>query len=257
MKDLNDFVTDSTLTAADFVIPMSEVQNVVEDTGQTLSAGDLNQLGKGIANYVANGTFTTDSGAADAYVLTEIGSKQSPTAYTDGMNINFVSGNDNTGASTVNAYGLGVKNIKLSGGANPAAGDISGRTELVYDSGNGWFELMNPKVTDALQLATAWVVFDGTGTAAILDSYNISGIVDNGVGDYSLTFSNTTSSSNYVTVGYSERPGGVVFGVPVRSAYFRNRATSGFDILTSSADTSAQTVAEDSDYVCALIFGGQ
>lgn len=144
MKDLNDFVTGNTLTAADFVIPMSEVQNVVEGTGQTLSAGDLDQLGKGIANYVANGDFYTDSGAAGAYVLTEIGSKQAPTAYTDGMRVRFEAANANTGASTVNVAGLGVKNIKLSGGTDPAAGDISGRTELVYDASNGWFELLDP-----------------------------------------------------------------------------------------------------------------
>ena len=143
MKDLNNFITGGTLTAADFVIPMSELQNVVEGTGQTLSAGDLDQLGKGIADYVANGDFYTDSGSADAYVLTEIGSKQAPTAYTNGMRVRCEVANANTGASTVNVAGLGVKNIRLPSGSSPGAGDINGRTELIYDSANNRFELQN------------------------------------------------------------------------------------------------------------------
>lgn len=144
MEDLNNYVTGGTLTAAKFIQPMSEMQSVIENTGQALSAGDLNQLGKGIADYVANGDFNTDSGSANTYVLTKIGSKQSPTAYTDGMKVSFIAGNANTSASTVNHNSLGVKNIKLSGGADPAADDIKGRTELVYDLANDWFELVSP-----------------------------------------------------------------------------------------------------------------
>ena len=142
MEDLNDKVTGGTLTAAEWNQVPSEIQNVIEGLGITLSSGDLNQLGKAIAGYVANGTFYTDSGAADAYVLTTIGSKQSITAYTDGLKINFLAANPNTGASTVNVAGLGVKNIKLSGGTDPAAGDITARTEAVFDLANDRFELI-------------------------------------------------------------------------------------------------------------------
>ena len=122
---------------------MSEVQNVVEDSGQTLSAADLNQLGKAIADYVGNGDFYTDSGAADAYVLTVIGSKQSPTAYTDGMNIAFSIGNTNTGASTVNVAGLGVKNLSGSSGSALSAGDLTSGDVMNfrYDDGSGEFRL--------------------------------------------------------------------------------------------------------------------
>ena len=44
----------------------SEIQNIIETFGIALSSGDLNQLGKAISGYIANGTFYTDSGAADA-----------------------------------------------------------------------------------------------------------------------------------------------------------------------------------------------
>ena len=142
MKDLNNFTTGDTLTAADFVIPMSEVQNVVEGTGQTLSAGDLNQLGKAIADYVSNGNFYTDSGTANSYVLSPLGSKQSPTSYEDGMTIVFVGGNFNTSASTVNVGGLGVKNLKKSDSSTDlVSGDVRDdvKNTFIYDSTSGNF----------------------------------------------------------------------------------------------------------------------
>lgn len=45
--------------------------------------------------------------------------------------------------------------------------------------------------------AKAWVNFNGTGTIASRDSLNISGLADNGTGDYTVTFSNALSNANY------------------------------------------------------------
>ena len=134
MQDLNDKITGGLLAAAEWNELPSEVQNVIEQTGQTLTALDLNQLGKGVAGYAAYGDFYDDTGIADAYVLAVIGTKQSPTAYVDGFRVRFVTDNTNTGASTVNVAGLGVKDIeKVSSGAVAAgtlnAGEI---TELTY-----------------------------------------------------------------------------------------------------------------------------
>lgn len=143
MDDLNDKVTGGTLTATEWNEVPSELQNVIEALGIALSSGDLNQLGKAIAGYVANGTFHTDSGVADAYVLTQIGSKQALTAYTDGAAFEFIAANAGTGAAaTVNVAGLGVKNIKLADGTDPASGQIDGRTILRFDSGNDRCELI-------------------------------------------------------------------------------------------------------------------
>lgn len=142
MQDLNDKITGGTLTAAEWNEVPSEIQNVIEALGITLSPGDLNQLGKGVAGYVANGNFYTDSGAANAYALTQIGSKQTLTGYTNGAAFEFIAGNDNTGgAATVNVAGLGVKNITLPNGSNPTAGQITGRTSLKFDAGNDRCEL--------------------------------------------------------------------------------------------------------------------
>ena len=46
--------------------------------------------------------------------------------------------------------------------------------------------------------AKAWVNFNGTGTAAIRDDYNVSTIDDLGTGNYRINFSVTWANANYV-----------------------------------------------------------
>jgi hypothetical protein len=43
----------------------------------------------------------------------------------------------------------------------------------------------------------AWVNFNGTGTVAIRASGNVSSITDNGVGDYTVNFTNAMPDANY------------------------------------------------------------
>jgi hypothetical protein len=45
--------------------------------------------------------------------------------------------------------------------------------------------------------AKAWINFNGTGTVAIRDSFNVSSLTDNGTGDYSMNFSSAMSDANY------------------------------------------------------------
>lgn len=142
MQDLTGKITGSTLTAAEWNQLPQEVQNVITALGITLGSGDLNQLGKAIAGYVANGAFYTDSGIANVYVLTPVGGKQAVTDYTDGATFEFETSNPNTGASIFNVTGLGAKNIKLADGSNPAAGQIAGRVTLKFDAANDWAELI-------------------------------------------------------------------------------------------------------------------
>ena len=47
------------------------------------------------------------------------------------------------------------------------------------------------------RMAKAWVNFNGTGTVAIRDSYNVSSITDNGVGDYTANFAVAMADPNY------------------------------------------------------------
>ena len=53
-------------------------------------------------------------------------------------------------------------------------------------------------IVNSSQLAKAWVNFNGTGTVAIKDSFNVSSITDNGTGDYDINFTSAFSNTNYV-----------------------------------------------------------
>ena len=54
-----------------------------------------------------------------------------------------------------------------------------------------------PTATVVNGSAKAWVNFNGSGTVAILDSFNVSSLTDNGAGNYTVTFSNAFDSANY------------------------------------------------------------
>lgn len=46
-----------------------------------------------------------------------------------------------------------------------------------------------------------WVNFNGTGTVAIRDSFNVTSITDNGTGDYTINFTNALTDANYFVGG--------------------------------------------------------
>lgn len=50
------------------------------------------------------------------------------------------------------------------------------------------------------QFCRAWVNFNGAGTVAIRDSFNVSSITDNGTGDYTINFTNALPNANYAVV---------------------------------------------------------
>ena len=51
------------------------------------------------------------------------------------------------------------------------------------------------------QACKAWVNFNGTGTVAIRESYNVSTITDNGTGDYTVNFTTAMVDANYSAIG--------------------------------------------------------
>ena len=55
----------------------------------------------------------------------------------------------------------------------------------------------NTSGTEKGQLCKAWVNFNGTGTVAIRDSFNVGSITDNGTGDYTVNFAANMSNDDY------------------------------------------------------------
>lgn len=137
VKDLT-FVDDSAPQCdAEYLNSVrAEVNGIITNTGQSPTTATLTQLETAVSIYAGGGDFYTDSGAADAYVLSVVGSKKAPDAYFVGMKVRFLPGNANTGASTVNVATIGAINIKLADGStDPAANDILADSEiqLTYD----------------------------------------------------------------------------------------------------------------------------
>lgn len=106
---------------------------------------------------VTQGTFyyNEDVGsAANAYILVPKPNTNTPSSYVDGVQFGFVSIHANTGPSTANFQGLGVKSLKYPGGVDPLAGEIFGRIYLIYDSANGWMEIQRRSTAPPPQIRT-------------------------------------------------------------------------------------------------------
>ena len=56
--------------------------------------------------------------------------------------------------------------------------------------------------------AKAWVNFNGTGTVAIRASFNVTSITDDGVGRYTVNFTNALTDANYATVAMTQQDTG-------------------------------------------------
>lgn len=82
--------------------------------------------------------FGTDTGAADAYAITNTPAFTAVTAYAVGKAYTFIAANANAGASTLNVDGLGAKAIKKNTTDALAQGDIKAGqvVTVVYDGTN-------------------------------------------------------------------------------------------------------------------------
>jgi len=84
-------------------------------------------------------------------------------------------------------------------------------------------------------LAKCWVNFDGTGTIASRDSFNIASLTDTGTGHYDPNFSNNMSNNDYsATGGISESGVGGEATIVLGDGY----TTSSVKVLTRNS-TSA------------------
>ena len=99
------------------------------------------------------------------------------------------------------------------------------------------------------RISKAWVNFNGTGTVAIRDSYNVSSSTDNGTGDYSVVFSTAMSNANYCT-NMNSGDKAIVWGIPIYDGV-SNYTTSLCRFVTQDPSDTPQ----DNPIVCASFFG--
>lgn len=97
------------------------------------------------------------------------------------------------------------------------------------------------------RVCKAWVNFDGTGVVAIQDSFNVSSIIDNGVGDYTINFTNALNSSNITISGTAGN-----IGVPGSEAMLFPNVVSTTSVSMGTENSSG--VAVDRDYVSIIFY---
>jgi hypothetical protein len=86
----------------------------------------------------------------------------------------------------------------FSGAVAAASGDFTGTIEAA-DFSDGTLTVGTEYVTNGS--AKAWVNFNGTGTIAARDSFNVASLTDNGTGDYTINYSNAMGNVNYICLG--------------------------------------------------------
>ncbi len=134
----------------------------VYDSGVSFINETLNQKASKTSIQNDSYNYGVDTGAADAYAVTL---SPAPTAYTAGLRVNFTVANTNTGPSTINVNGLGVKNIVKNGSTPLVVSDLPAGffAQLQYNGTN--FQLLNPGQDSILAFSS------GDGTLSDSNTY--------------------------------------------------------------------------------------
>ncbi len=108
----------------------------------------------------------------------------------------------------------------------------------------------NSAGTEIGRYCRAFCRFNGTGSGSMTSEFNLSGITDNGVGDYTFSFTNPLPDANYAfTIGHSAPVNsghciaGVFTAVPTTLA-----------IRVDVFNSSNSTVRADDPRICVAIF---
>jgi hypothetical protein len=97
--------------------------------------------------------------------------------------------------------------------------------------------------------ARAWVVFNGFGTVAIINSHNVASITDRGLGKYTINFATPFGSSNYCWVGSSRQWNNSDDSGTVSPTLSETKTVNGLQITTTEGNNLI-----DSTEVCVAIF---
>lgn len=123
-----------------------------------------------------------------------------------------------------------------------STGGITFNDSLTFAGGAG---------VTAKNCAKAWVNFNGTGTVAIRDSFNVATITDNALGDYTVNFASALLNANYAWSVSSGRAG-PLRGLTQEAPYQAVPTTTTFRLV---AGYDAGGTDQDIPYVSAIFFG--
>ena len=107
----------------------------------------------------------------------------------------------------------------------------------------------NTSGTEIGQICKAWVNFNGTGTVAMRDNFNVSSITDSGTGVYTANFTNAMANANYASVVSTGNNDKGRYGIMIDSD---DKATSGCKIFGFQTESGSSL---DSEEVSLAVFG--
>jgi len=107
----------------------------------------------------------------------------------------------------------------------------------------------NTSGTEIGQICKAWVNFDGTGTIAMRDNFNVSSITDGGTGVYTANFTTAMANANYASVVSTGNNDKGRYGIMIDSD---DKTTSACKIFGFQTSTGSSL---DSEEVSLAIFG--
>ena len=254
MSDFNTSKIDGNTVGASEWNQLADVDNFVISSGQTPSTSNLEQLGIGSARYSSGGQFFTDSGTANAYVLSPVSPFKSPVSsgagegYFNGMIIIFRAGNANSGASTVNVNGAGVKNLKKANGTDVATGDILTTSDVTFRyDGTDFVKVENVNQATSTNRGISYVnnpvtlVNEGTSITDTIGFNAGTFITSSGLQIYLPLIRKKIQSTGSWTAGDTNN--GLDTGARTASTFYRtfviqNNSTGAYDILFSVSATS-------------------
>ena len=146
-----------------------------------------------------------------------------------------------------------LKLTSASGSVTLSPENVAGTTTITVPSSTATLlttSLSNLSATGEQKVCQAWVNFNGTGTVAIRDSFNVSSITDLSTGNYQINFTTNMGNNEYsatVSRSYSGGQGGNPQGIVIQESYFQ---VDSFRVNSFSGATSY-----DSSRVCAQVFG--
>jgi hypothetical protein len=110
---------------------------------------------------------------------------------------------------------------------------------------------------DVQGVAKAWArVEASTGTVSVDDSFNVTSVTDNGVGDYTINFTTAFANANYAFLGMGRGAAGGTSFIHIGQNDSTAPSTTACRITTANANNSPQHPAADADFSVAF-FGDQ
>ena len=249
--------TSATITTGTIPNLTSSTASITLGTIPTLTAGTTTSTAANITNGTVQ-TLTASTGTIGTFnsttgTIATLNSTNGTIATLNSTTGTITGLNTTTGTiATLNSTTGTITNLSTT-----LAGDftISQGTGTVGTS-KITFPMLSTSATEAdnvaKRTAKAWVSFNGTGTVAINDDFNVSTITDNGTGSYTVNFSTPLANVDYLAIPYASRG----FSSGNREAQQETKGTSSYQLATKiyTGGVSAGAV-EDMEFIHVVIFG--